>query len=212
MRSLNLCSIYASVAKTQCSFVDNEGFSEAVHLTRQRMINISCLEKRHLLDFCLNIKSIIITQRWMDGIKTAWGLVWAQLCQLQMVPRWESVISLCDTGANHCPQLCCLSLNDAIWNFSKAIVLTEDNILVIKHACQVCHFTCFSSAIAKNGILLLKVGEYVWRTVRLKVGTPKQTLCRNSSALNSPDYSLAKRSFSFKGSLQARLHRGKELL
>lgn len=125
----------------------------------------------------------------------------------------ECYFTVCDTSANHCPQLCCLSLNDAIWNFSKAIFLTEDNILVIKHACQVCHFTCFFLSHSKKWHFAFQSGGiYLKNCSCLKVRTPKQTPCRNSITLNSPAHSHSKRSFSFRGSLQARLHRGKELL
>lgn len=86
----------------------------------------------------------------------------------------ECYFIVCDSSANHCPQFSYLSLNDAIWTFSKAIVLTEeknpcltaclsDRVLSVYFG-----FLCFLS---KNGILLLKLGKFESAN---PISTPKQ--------------------------------------
>lgn len=86
--------------------------------------------------------------------------MWAQLCQLEIGPQGEQCYFIaCDSSANHCPQFSYLSLNDAIWTFSKAIVFHRGkklsyNMFVTLGFMNFRFFMFFSC----SGILLLKVG------------------------------------------------------
>lgn len=125
----------------------------------------------------------------------------------------ECYFIACDSSANHCPQFSYLSLNDAIWTFSKAIVFTEGKNL--------CLTTCLSDRVlsvyfgflyflSKTGILLFKSGtNFLKNSICLKVRILFQPLSKNSTTLNSPEYFFINRSFSLKVSLLSYLHRGK---
>lgn len=136
----------------------------------------------------------------------------AQLCQLEMVPQGEECyFTACDSSANHCPQLGYLSLHDAIWTFSKAIVFIEErNCLTacLSRWVLSIYFSIFAFFFfIQSDILLLKVGVlFLKKDLYLKVQMLFQPLSKNPTIPSCSWYCFVSSSYSLKISLLLCLH------